>query len=212
MNTEKFLFYSGGAIGADTLWAQEAEKHGYRTLAFTFKKHKVQPPAERVILKKEDLEKADPTILKASDRLRRPFPRDNEFVNKLLSRNFHQVFPSVQEQPELKQTDEVYAIGYLDDKGKVMGGTAWAIECVKVYWENGSTGFLSSPSIPVHFFNQETNKWLYADQFSNDKWEEIPLEDIQLEELLYLRTITLIGSREVTPEGQQAIKDIFKNV
>lgn len=104
-----------------------------------------------------------------------------EKYKHLLARNWFQVKPS----------DAIFAISRIES-GMVMGGTAWAVAMAVLVPK------------PTYVFCQLANKWFsvsFQDGFSFQEMTEPPsLTD----------NFAGIGSRELTPQGKEAIENLFK--
>lgn len=176
--------FSGGAEGADKLWGELAKSHGHEVLHYTFKEH---PFKEGIVLIQEELNIADPFLKRANKKLGRKFPSKNNFVNNLLRRNFYQV----------RETERVYAVAsFLGDL--VLGGTAWAVQMYIDLCHDKDI----DPECYV--FDQMTTKpgWVF---WNRDKliWESI--DKVPTPSGRW----TGIGSRELRPEGKNAIESVW---
>src|SRR5687768_14520855 len=94
------ICYSGGASGSDKFWGRLAAVAGHEVCHYSFAGH--GGPGGSVKLTQEQLEQADPHLLKANETLGRRFPTYKHFVDNLLRRNWWQI----------KDTDAVYGIGF----------------------------------------------------------------------------------------------------
>ena len=148
MNT----LYSGGAQGADTIFAMCAVDRGDEVYHFSFSGHKCSKVGGIVLLDEGDLEKYTEELILAAKVLRKSYARKKpehprfKYIRNLLSRNAYQIFglegiggPST----------AVYAIGSLGiNKLIVEGGTGWAIALA-----------CHQTEIPVYVFDQKSNRW-----------------------------------------------------
>lgn len=176
------ICFSGGAVGADLAWGDAARARGYRVVHFSFEGHKtrsVEP--ERVILTQKQLRSANQHCSIAGRDLGRGWPPKFDYTRKLLQRNWFQV----------KTTLAVYAVGYMDQGGAIVGGTAWA---VKMYL---------NARVPhaqrAFFFDQNTGKWLSW----SGGWTPIERPPAPP------HTFTGIGTRKLLPIGAEAIRGVF---
>ncbi len=175
---------SGGAKGADLAWAEAAKTAGHKIMHFVFEGHKQKNNANAVVLTQDELSVADPHLKVANQTLKRRFPTNKLFVNNLLRRNYFQI----------ADTKRVYAvINGFDENGNPSGGTAWALQM-----------FVDSRNIfPVYVYDQVSERWYtYGDMFS--KWIEYNV-DVPKPYGIW----TGIGTRDLTPSGEKAIKDLF---
>jgi hypothetical protein len=124
---------SGGAPGSDQQWGMNAGKAGHVVVHWSFVGHKSTAPVEELsILPQSLLDTADPYCALANKTLKRSWPPRWIGTANLLRRNWFQVCYS----------SSVYAIsnfklpagvvipigGVLDNKVRVQGGTAWAVQ------------------------------------------------------------------------------------
>lgn len=142
------VVHSGGAIGSDTKWAEEAIKHGHIVIDYSFADHKIKSP-HRYILTSEQLRNADSELTKASHILKRNVSQ-NKYIKNLLRRNYYQIVSS----------DKIYAVVETFKQYKIsdLGGTAWAI-----------TMFINQKKTPVYIFGQNEKQWYLF----NSKWLKI---------------------------------------
>jgi len=226
---------SGGAIGADTCWAKAGKRHNCFTYGLTFPGHKVLKPAAPRLVLKGELFLADNELKRVSHILNRSFPCKSKFSTNLLRRNFYQIAPE-----QLKNffgvSQAVYAVGYIDKKGNVAGGTAWAIEFAKDKMKlakNKTSNLYSSiskrhwinvfsPKIgrleddliyPILLFDQNAGQWKrwFDGPSYRPNWRVVDINKFKLNEKCPYSLITAIGSRELTSEGKNAIEEIFKD-
>jgi len=176
--------FSGGAKGADLAWGVAAEKAGHQVVHFGFKEHKGK---KTHIIENEFLSLADPFLIQANKTLhRQKFPRDSEYVNNLLRRNYWQI----------KDTERVYAIATIDfEKNVVNGGTGWAVQmAIDKY-------------IPeIYVFDQNINDWCFPQYVSRIFWVRMSKSPPKPYGLY-----TGIGTRELTQNGQHAIEELYVN-
>ena len=99
------LLISGGADGADTVFAALGRKVGHQVQIYTVRNC-------------PSLETAKPHVLRANQTLNRCYPTTKPYLNALLERNYFQI----------ADTEAVYAVGLLGKNGKIQGGTTWACQ------------------------------------------------------------------------------------
>lgn len=179
--------FSGGAKGADYLFGRCAEKVGHTVIHYSFEGHKAFAKTNLVVLTDDELREADPYLKMANKQLKRSFPARYDDTNNLLRRNYWQV----------KNTHQVYAVAPLDEQGKILGGTAWAVQMA------------INMSVPVYVFDLNTNEW-YSYDFELNRWlactgwrKLAPAANFPG------RKYTGIGSRDLTPQGERAILDLY---
>lgn len=147
------ICYSGGADGADQMWGVLALYNGHDLIHWSFGKHKKNYKfigGDKVyILSQNELNMADPSLIKANYTLKRQFPTKSLHVNNLLRRNFYQISTS----------NSVYAVSNIKDN-MITGGTAWAVQmfidrCIDDNQYN-----------PLYVLNQIDGNWYEYDYYS----------------------------------------------
>jgi hypothetical protein len=200
------VIHSGGADGADSLFAQIGDELGIPTKAYSFRGHTIEegsPPnkagfkgvrpalEERVIISDEelaamakDMSAAGANIHYAYDRY---LPEGKKVTtDKLILRNAFQV----------NNADAVIAVGRFASKpngnfrANVDGGTGWAVEL----------GIIQKK--PVYFYDVKTKKWgIFNYEINN--WT--PIEGLPPK----FNNFAGIGSRNI-PGGEQAVRDYLE--
>lgn len=189
------ICFSGGAIGADTLFGKCAKEHHHKVVHYSFEGHKIKWPYKEdiVTLTKEQLLEADEHVLEADSWLKRgfPYPRASEYVNNLLRRNYWQI----------KETERIYAISEIGERHTVKGGTGWAVMMGMLRDQ------IRSPPI-IYVFDQKINEWLMwlnpNKYFPYGRWE--PYGTIPP---FPYGKYTGIGTRYLTKNGERAIKELY---
>lgn len=179
------LLLSGGADGADTLFGQEAKKVGHDVRHYTFGKYyrnSLHDSASVMILTDEQLKEADPALKRANETLHRRFPTHDPKVDNLLRRNYWQI----------KTTEAVYAVAPLEAGKYIIGGTAWAVQMA-----------IDRKVKPIYLFNLVDNKWYF---WAKDHWFQLNPLNLIAE---HWDRYTGIGSRQLTPEGKEAIRKLY---
>lgn len=173
---------SGGADGADLMWGMCAGTAGHTVIHWSFSGHRsLAPQSEVYILTADQLSAADEALERANASLNRRLPYDKHWVINLLRRNWYQV----------RDAQAVYAISQIDKSGKVKGGTAWATQMF-------IDRFDGRPC-PCYVFDQIADQWFV--------WEEgwVPTTPP-----VPTGVWAGIGSRELLPNGKQAIRSLLK--
>lgn len=174
--------YSGGAEGADKEWDRIGREYG-------FEKHIHFRPSHLKEMNQDQRDTMEDDVFHAAKGLGRP---TGDFPGKdLIRRNWLQMF----------NADAIFAVsriinpgekdkGFINNTGKqnVSGGTAWACEMAI---QKGK---------PVHVFDMSTNKWYL---WKVDKFVEETTP-------ILTERYAGIGSRNLTPEGTQAIHNVYK--
>ena len=187
----KYTCHTGGATGSDIEFEKISIKNGFSVKAYSFKEHNTSSN-NQVILDNDDIAKGWEKAQKAAKSLKRNTHNLSPYVKKLLARDWYQV----------KNSNTIFAIGWILNPGEhgqrvlnktnkqvVDGGTGYAVEMAIQYNKS------------VYVFNQEDNKWY--------KWKFN-----QFREIDYIPELTEnfagIGTRELSVEGLEAIKSLFK--
>ena len=183
------ICYSGGAVGADSLFGELAAKAGHKVIHWAFAEQGSKVPKETLNrLPYGLLIKADPWLKRTNVILKRTFPTRSVYTNNLLRRNYFQV----------KTTERVYAITRLDENNGIpQGGTGWAIVMGIL---------LKVPEIYV--FDPDANFWNKFDNF-NSRFNQITWEAISSPPLPYGR-YTGIGNIDLTESGINAIRGLYE--
>lgn len=178
----KFVCYSGGADGADTIFENEAILKGFEVVSFSFDGHNTNSK-NRCILTPKQLNEGLNHIRIANIRLGRNINNLTSYVRNLISRDWFQV----------KYSEAIFAIGLLDVNNNVCGGTGYAVSSA------------IDNKKPIFLFEQTFNQWYYFDYESEnfEIFEDIP----KLTE-----KFAGIGTRNINQNGINAIKQLFKNI
>lgn len=201
---EDYVCHSGGALrpknknkegeftrtlrekSADIVFEKVGITYGVITKTHSFKGHS-HGGSLPIEYTEEQLREADPHLLKAAISLNRDFPPEfdnedtNEYVTKLLRRNYFQVINS----------EAIFAVGTISNLN-VNGGTGWAVAMAR--------NMLKS----VYVFEQNENIWYYWDYKTNKfkKFNGIPL---------LTKSFAGIGTRQLNDNGVKAIEALYYN-
>ena len=172
---------SGGAPGADLVWGAAARKRGHQVRHFSFAGHRTRArPSERIILKVTELRRADGPLRRAARILERRFSPNDGYRASLLRRNWFQVRDSMR----------LYAVGSLDRRGHVRGGTGWTVML-----------FLARAR-EAYLFDQRRRRWL-AWRGAKAGWCPIARPPAPHGRW------TGIGARSLSRTGRRAIHDLM---
>jgi len=205
MVREKFKTYvtSGGAKGADTEFAKQADRMGIPTINYTFGGHAkgIRATGFQRVLSTTELEEADSHIREANKNIGKKVP-NKEFSRNLQRRNWYQI----------KYADAVYAIGeferpqiretgegeqlFIKGQTQVKGGTGLSVQMAI---DNGK---------PVFFFNQAEGVWYKWNQGAN---KGLGMFTHIKEPPAPPRRFAGIGTRNINEAGRQAIKTLFED-
>jgi len=183
------ICYSGAAVGADTVFGEFALRADHQVVHFVHEKdpRRIHWSGYTKILSPAELYQADEPLVQASKILNRKFPTGKSYVDNLLRRNFYQI----------KDTERVYAIAPIDeDQKRVKGGTGWAVQMA------------IDRGVPeIYLFDLSSNKW-YT-RIVRSEWAYAYFAEIFSPPKPHGR-YTGIGSRELTPEGVEAIRKLYE--
>lgn len=198
-------FASGGAKGADYEWTKCALKYGFPVVIYSFEGHaSTLPPFSKDDkvdirkLTKEELEEpyVKKDLLNAAKVLKKGCPSpSNTYVYPLLARNTY-----------IAQSDLMIAVGYFKEGVPglgVDGGTGWTCE---VFYEASKN---TRRGVKLTFYNMADDLWYECTH--EGKWERLktPLPFIPIHGSY---TMGVIGSRDMTEKGIQAIADTVRSV
>lgn len=171
---------TGGASGADYLWTLQALKHKCEIEIMSFKGHSSSIPNGITPTYIQD-EKLE-EVLPYVDKVCKLLKRKcPDYAYKLIARNFYIV----------NDVEAVYAVGYFNDSNLglgIDGGTAWGCEYFKILYNDRL----------IYFYDMNSNSW-YCD---SDKIIKPPSP-------LTYNKVGLIGSRNITQSGINAINNVF---
>jgi hypothetical protein len=185
--------HSGGADGSDTKWDQLGEPHGVKTKAYSYKTS-YHTGKNKVEISDADYEEGVIEINKANKVLGR---YGIQKYMSLLARNWSQV----------KYSHQIFAIGYIVEPGKKSPKGYYSKS--KYQTVDGGTGYAVQMGInhqkDIYVFDQSINSWF--------RWSYSTMSFIKLEGSPIIKTQDFagIGTREITEEGINAIKDVYTN-
>lgn len=190
LDLNNIVCHSGGAVGSDTEWEIIGQEFGVKTRAYSYKTPK-HDSANKVEISEDDYKEGVEEINKANKWLNRY--GIHKYMN-LLARNWAQV----------KYSDEVIAIGYIVRKGEK--NPKGYYNKGKYDMVDGGTGYACQMAInnqrPVYVFDQIRDKW-FRWSYSSLCYMECKLPKITHQ------NFAGIGTREIKPNGIQAIRDVF---
>ena len=169
--------YHGGHKGAEAEFGKAAEAYGVTETTISFSGHKMERSKNVEELSDEQLEKGHVSMEFVFQVMGRRFAR-----GKGLRRVIYSIFHMV------KQGDELFAIGAIQDDKTVRGGTGWGVELAKLF------------NRPVHVYDQEQEQWF---SWRSHEWQA---SDPRLPEGSFAAT----GTRNLTEAGSKAIRDLFQ--
>lgn len=176
---------TGGAQGADTLFALYASKAGHRVFNYSFPNHGVHSKIGIKVDVVSGVEaKWDNYLDLTNEVVNRQISGMSLYSRNLLRRNMAIANDTV---------TCLYAVTYLDPEKDMMvkGGTAWAV------YRAGAL------DIPVFLFDTGTEKWYEFGHFGYDfvLMDRLPPKPHG--------TYGAVGSRQLTPAGENAIISLY---
>lgn len=190
LDLSNIVCHSGGAVGSDTEWEVIGQEFDVKTRAYSYKTAK-HDSVNKVEISESDYKEGVEEINKANKWLNRY--GIHKYMN-LLARNWAQV----------KYSDEVIAIGYIVKKGEK--NPKGYYNKGKYDMVDGGTGYACQMAInhqrPVYVFDQIRDKW-FRWSYSSLCYMECKCPKITHQ------NFAGIGTREIKPNGIQAIRDVF---
>lgn len=168
---EEAEFYSGGAIGSDSYWGLLANHFGIKMKNYTVSDWDNLPQQW-----KQKLDEEYKQVVKILGRHELDM---DKYSGKLVRRDMMQA----------DKADAIFAIGSIDNRGFVSGGTAYAT----------TRGI--QRGIPVYLFDQNDNVWKV--------WDKTRFVKTNIPTLT--TNAALIGTRQLKPSGKNEIVKIFIN-
>lgn len=212
--TDKFILYSGGAVGTDTLFGTNAEWYGITEQTYSFRGHKNCRSRGRVILDAAQLKWGDGDLLAVIGNPFKKHQDTGDISEKYWQRNWYQV----------QKTRDIFAVvkdikSFLDFTGTKIEGAGVAIaiaikkkeECKRIcvydqtlekwyIWKRIAVGLGNEVNYKKMDINtlQEVGEKLY--------FEEIGEENVKIIETDF----TGLGTREINRKGIEAINSLFE--
>ena len=171
------VLHSGGHRGAEAEFGRCAERWGLDEVTYTFPGHVSERARGLVELSPAELAKGDVSMEIVSRHMGRTY-HSGDRVRRVIQSIFHMVVGA----------DHVFAVGWLQERGVVKGGTGWGVELAKFF------------NRPVSIFDQEQNAWM---TWSPGGWRpDTPV--------IPDRPFAGTGTRNLTESGRAAIEDLFE--
>ncbi|MGH7595420.1 MAG: hypothetical protein ACREOI_03665 [bacterium] len=212
--TDKFILYSGGAVGADTLFGTNAQWYGVTEQNYSFRGDKNCRSRGRIILDEAQLKLADEDLLAAIGNAFKKHQGTGGSSEKYWQRNWHQV----------QKAREIFAVvkdakTFLDfAKTRIEGagiGIAVAIKtktaCKRIYvydqtlgnwwiWKRNSDHW----EIEVNYRKTDINT-------TREIGEKLYFEEIEEDQVKIIETdFAGIGTREINSLGIETVNSLFK--
>lgn len=148
MKSSGVTLYSGGAIGSESCFGENAEKYGLNEVNFSFEGHETGRSRGIRILTETELKQGDVSQSYVSSLMHRTYP-NTVTLKKVLQAIWFQI----------NSSQEIFVVGTILDDNTVKGGTGWGAEFAK----------LCNKSLYV--FDQEKDCWF---KWEDLKWIEFP--------------------------------------
>ncbi|MCL2822855.1 MAG: hypothetical protein FWD57_02585 [Polyangiaceae bacterium] len=174
----RFMLHSGGAKGAEAAFGEFAEQYGIPETTYSFDGHttRVRDRGLR-LLSEAELHLGDVSLRYVSHHLGRVFP-STPLVRKIIQSIWHQIRPSQQ----------VFAIGQIQEDGTVRGGTGWGTELARRWRKD------------LYVFDQSRDGWF---RWSGTAWE-------RGNPTITSPMFAGIGTAHLEPNGRNAIASLFE--
>ena len=168
---------SGGAVGAEAAFGAAAQQWGLEQVNFSFEGHEQANTHGRRVLSDRELEAGDVSLIYVSRRLQRNYANAQGNLRTVLQSLWHVV----------RNADEVFVVGAIQEDGTVVGGTGWSVELARM-WKK-----------PLWVFDQQQDAWFAWDR---ERW-------IEGAPTLGAKRFAGTGTRHLTPAGERAIGQLF---
>jgi hypothetical protein len=173
----KARLLSGGHKGAEAEFGRCAQRWGLREVTFSFEGHQMEWSQDVRVLAPEELAAGDVSMEIVSQRLGRSYTNVQQ-IRRVVQSLFHMV----------KESYQVFAIGWIQPDNTVQGGTGWGVELARFF--NRS----------VSVFDQDRNQWF---TWSGTAWTP---DTPTIPERPFAGT----GTRNLSDAGRKAIQDLFE--
>lgn len=212
--TDKFILYSGGAVGADTLFGTNAQWYGVTEQNYSFRGHKNCRSRGRIILDETQLKWADEDLLAAIGNAFKKYHGTGGSSEKYWQRNWHQVQKAKEIFAVVKDTKTFLDFTRTRIEGAGIGivvAIKTKAECKKIYvydqtlekwhlWKRTS----DHSGIEVNYRKIDVNTTQGTD-------EKLYFEEIEEDYVKIIETdFAGIGTREINSKGIDAINNLFK--
>ena len=174
---KNITLYSGGHKGTEAEFGKLAEAWGIKEVNFVFDGHTAERTKGLKVLSVEELKKGDVSMEIISMRMKRTYSRADK-IRKVIQAIFHMV----------NNGYHVIATGWIQEDGRVKGGTGWGVELAKLF------------NRPLHVYDQDKKAWY---SWEDGQWVlDVPV--------ITSETFTGTGTRNLTDDGREALLDLFE--
>ncbi len=168
---------SGGAVGAESTFGIAAQRRGLAEIYFSFDGHEQERERGRRILSDRELEAGDVSLIYVSRRLHRNYANAQGNLRTILQSLWHVV----------RNADQVFVVGAIQDDGTVVGGTGWSVELARMWKKD------------LWVFDQEQDAWF---AWERERW-------IERAPKITSKRFAGTGTRHLTPAGERAIEQLY---
>jgi hypothetical protein len=173
--SQRRLFH-GGHKGAEAEFGRAAERWGLPETTLSFEGHRMERAENVEVLDDERLAQGRVSMEFVFQAMGRRFV-ESPGLRRVLHSMFHLVV----------RTDELFAIGWIQEDDTVRGGTGWGVELAKLFNRR------------VHVFDQERERWF---TWQSHRWNA---SEPRLPEGAFSAT----GTRHLSEAGRLAIHELF---
>jgi len=182
----KRIVHSGGAQGADSVFAEIFYQYNYDIIHHSFNNHNIKSKVGTIVRHLDSelyQEENKNTLTSICEYLNRNYPKQS-YIEKLLLRNIYQV----------NKTKLILGVGNIENFNQciVKGGTGYAIGYAVIY------------NIPIVFYDQLTNQWYYS--YNSNMFKKLNRKPNLFN---FPNIFTAIGSRDLTNQAINEITTVF---
>ncbi len=177
MTKSEMHLIHGGHKGTEATFGECAEKWGVAETTLSFEGHQMARSKNVEMLDEKALGKGRVSMEFVFQAMGRRFAR-GKGLRSVIQSMFHLVV----------RTDELFAVGWIQEGGAVKGGTGWGVELAKLF------------NRQVHVFDQGRNAWF---TWNDGTWGPSQPK-------LPAKAFSATGTRDLTDEGKAAIADLFE--
>ena len=176
---DKMRLFHGGHKGTEAEFCRAGERWNVAQTTLSFEGHRMERSRNVEVLDDETLNKGRVSMDFVFQAMGRRFTSGHG-IRRVIHSMFHLV----------TRTDELFAVGTIQENGSVRGGTGWGVELGKLF------------NRKVHVYDQDRRAWFSWDH--HDEWQqgEPTLPDSG--------GFSATGTRNLTDAGREAIDALFK--
>jgi hypothetical protein len=175
-NVSTMHLFHGGHKGTEAEFGAAAEKSGVAETTLSFEEHRMERSKNVEMLDDATLRQGRVSMEFVFQTLGRRFAT-GKGLRRVIKLMFHIV----------TRSDELFAVGWIQDDDHVKGGTGWGVELAKFF------------NRKVHVFDQEKERWF---SWIDRKW--MPSEPV-----LPSGNFSATGTRNLSAAGKAAIESLF---